>query len=254
MGNGVPVVLLHGFPFSGNLWDEVVTKLEKEFLLVIPDLPGAGSSDLPDNEALTVEYMAEVVKSILDQEDILGAYIIGHSMGGYVSLAFYDMYPELVLGLGMIHSNGYADSAEKIEQRRKSIALFEKGGSEAFVKQMIPNLLSTINVNSELDKELLKQALTTKKESLSAFYNAMINRPERASKLNNKALSILWIIGEDDKVMSKKDLIQQTCLTNVNFIQVYEDCGHMAMVEKSSRFVEDLSHFIRYSEILNENI
>jgi len=140
-GTGPCLVLLHGFPQSGVLWQKVWGALSESFTVIAPDLPGVGGSSF-SGRALTMEKMAESVKLILDAEHISEAVIAGHSMGGYVAMAFAELYPKTLQGLCMVHSLATADDEDKKENRRKAIRLIGKGGREAFIKQMMPGLFS----------------------------------------------------------------------------------------------------------------
>lgn len=246
-GTGNAIVLLHGFPLDGTIWDNVVTKLSRDYTLIVPDLPGAGQSAFRGTE-LSIDDMAESVKAILESEGIKNAVVAGHSMGGYAAIAFAELYPEMIAGLGMIHSTATADTEEKKEQRRKSIALFEKGGKDAFIKQMIPTLFAEQNrekFNEEINS-LTEQALLTESKSMVAFYNAMINRADRTNSLKTATMPILWVIGENDGIIPPKNLIQQTSQANVNFVHTHRDCGHMSMVEVPGDLVDNIKSFADY--------
>ncbi len=246
VGQGMPIVLLHGFPVSGALWSRVWGGLAENYTVIVPDFPGVGGSDvMPD---LSMKKMADAVKQVLDNEGITAAVVAGHSMGGYVAMELVNTYPNVIKGLAMVHSVASADTDEKKEQRRKAIALIEKGGKDAFVKQMIPTLFSeeTIVKQPDLIETQLKEALKTPAESLVAFYNAMINRENRVKLLQEAAFPVLWIAGASDNLIPKEKIMQQTILSSVNFVEVYGNCGHMAMLEEPDRLIMDMTDFLKY--------
>lgn len=111
-GEGPVIVLLHGFPENGNLWRDIWPALAKHNTVIIPDLPGSGESTFA-NEDLSIEHLAESVKLILDKEGIDEIVLAGHSMGGYIALAFAEKYPVMLRGLSLIHSTAAPDSDEK---------------------------------------------------------------------------------------------------------------------------------------------
>ena len=115
-GKGGPLVLLHGYPLDHHLWDEVVPLLEDTFDLIIPDLRGFGESTTVDTP-YTMEDFASDLAGLLDQLGIQRAAIAGHSMGGYVALAFARLYPERVSGLGLVSSQVLADPPDRKEGR-----------------------------------------------------------------------------------------------------------------------------------------
>src|SRR4030095_9160758 len=139
-GSGKPLMLVHGFAEDHRVWIYQEEFLEKKFQLIIPDLPGSGKSALLNETSM--ESMAEVLKAILDRESISICSIIGHSMGGYVTLAFAEKYPGLLNSFCLFHSTAYPDNEEKKEARRKSIAFIKKNGVEEFLKTTTPNLFA----------------------------------------------------------------------------------------------------------------
>jgi len=246
-GKGVTLVLLHGFPLDGAIWDDSVQLLSEQYNVIVPDIPGCGASTF-SGEELSIEDIAESVRLILEHEQIDKAIIAGHSMGGYAALAFAELFPDKILGLGLVHSFATPDNEEKKEHRRKSIELFRKGGKEPFIGQMIPVLFADESkiIHREAVNNIKSRALLTADTSLIAFYNAMINRPDRTSILKDNTLPVLWIIGSDDTIATTKNLMQQTSLSNVNFVYVYSNCGHMSMIEAKDRLCEDVGTFMSY--------
>lgn len=250
-GSGPAIVLLHGFPVSSLLWSRVWDKTGEHNTVIAPDLPGSGGSAGVPN--LSMELMADAVKAILDAEGITQAIVAGHSMGGYAAMAFADKYQEMVLGIAMVHSIASDDTEEKKETRRKSIALIEKGGKEPFVKQMIPNLFSikSSQLHPEWVKEQIEEGLKVPAESLAAFYNAMINRKNHTETLSKAIFPLLWVAGKDDGVILLDKVIQHSMLASVNFVKVYDDCGHMGMIEQSARLAGDIIEFSKYCSNAN---
>lgn len=246
-GQGDAIVLLHGFPLDGSIWNKVSEKLSETNTVIVPDIPGSGESMFNGDE-LSMEDMADAVRAILKEEGIDKAIVAGHSMGGYAALAFAEKFPGMITGLALVHSSATADNDEKKEQRRKSIALFEKGGQDAFIKQMIPTLFAEQNKDrfKEEIEELTELALLTETKSLIAFYNAMINRPDRTNVLKGATMPVLWAIGEDDNVIPYKNLIQQTSLATVNFVHTHANCGHMGMIEVPADLSNNIKAFAGY--------
>ncbi|MBS1782102.1 MAG: alpha/beta hydrolase [Bacteroidetes bacterium] len=241
------LLLLHGFPESGTLWHKIAPTLSKDFLLVIPDLPGSGNSTLAA-EKTSMELLSEGIKEILDAEKISKAVIAGHSMGGYVSLAFAEIYPSYVQGLSLVHSTTVSDTAEKKENRRKAIALIQKGGKEAFVRGMVPNLFSDSfrQLNPKVIEDHIETGLKLNAESMIAFYEAMLIRPMRTFILKQVPYPVQWIIGKYDNLIPTESALQQSSLAQVNFVSLYTQSGHMSMIECPYLLEQDLKDFTLY--------
>ena len=155
-GTGKPVVLLRGFGEDGDIWANQVEFLKDHYQLIVPDLPGSGKSELiPD---MSIEGMAECIKELLNIEvfkasptggGLVGA--IGHSMGGYIALAFAEKHSALLNSFGLVHSSAYADAEEKKEARRKSIEFIKANGAYEFLKTAIPGLFYQPENNKACD-------------------------------------------------------------------------------------------------------
>ena len=242
-GNGYPVVFLHGFGEDHRIWDTQIS-MEENFMCIYPDFPGCGLSTAFEGE-WTIEGMADYVLAILDQEGIQDAIVLGHSMGGYVALALTDLYPNRVTALGLIHSTAYADDAQKIENRIKSIRLIEGNGKEVFLKAMIPNLYSEVSrerVPMEVQQHLTK-ALEISSEVLIQYYKVMIIRPDRTMVLQHTKVPVLFVIGTDDAAVPYDHSIQQSSLPQIANVNVLQGIGHTSMNECPEQLLVILNKF-----------
>ena len=180
-GSGKAIVLLHGFPFSLHLWDDFSRELSNNFKVLTIDLPGFGDSEML-SEIHTIELMAQVVKAALDINNISKCIMIGHSMGGYVTLQFAEKYPEMLNGFGLFHSHALADTPEGKENRNRIIETVKKNHKN-FLNSFIPELFIPENV-SEYRKEIDKLILQANKMSKESVIAAMAGMRERESKLH----------------------------------------------------------------------
>ncbi len=237
-GSGNVVVLIHGFGEDSNVWQGVEAVLQTNFKLIRIDLPGSGqsvlSTDLLLNVNLTsIDYYADVVFALLEHLSISQCVMLGHSMGGYITLSFAEKYPKLLKGFGLVHSTAYADSEEKKANRRRGITMMEEYGGYAFLKTTIPNLFSN---NFKLTNSITIDALIDAGKSfnvvaLQNYYNAMMNRLDKTAVLKGSNLPVLFIIGTDDVAVPIKDSLQQTHMPNCAYIHVLENAGHMSIIE-----------------------
>lgn len=244
IGSGEPVVLIHGFAEDSEVWKYQIDYLKNNFQLIVPDLPGSGPSSI-GNEQLTIEEMAECIKVILDEEFFStsplgrsgGATIIGHSMGGYITLAFAEKYPQLINKFGLFHSTSYPDNEEKIQARRKGIEFIKEHGAFPFLKQSIPNLFAP-KFSKEHPEEitaLIERGKSFTTGALIQYYEAMIHRPDRTAILKNFSKPILFIIGKEDKAVPLQDSLQQCHYPSISHIHILEKAAHMGMWEEKDK-------------------
>ncbi len=246
MGSGPVLVLLHGFPECNQVWRNVWHDLANEFTLIIPDLPGSGDSVL-DKETTLVQ-MADCVAEIMAHEKITKTVVAGHSMGGYVALAFAAKYPGKTSGVSLVHSTAAADDEEKVINRLKTIELIRNGGKNAFVRQMVANLFSPTfkQANQGTIEEQIELTMEVADESIINYTGAMIVREDQRFWLKNTSIPIQWIVGMDDNVISYKKILGQCAQSGINFVTFYNNCGHMSMLETPEKLVGDLSEFAAY--------
>lgn len=249
-GAGSPVMLLHGFGEDGNVWNHQIKLLSENYNLIIPDLPGSGQSEMLEGKCSIVDY-AEVVKAIADKaifqnknKNNLQFSLIGHSMGGYITLAFAEKYPELLNAFGLFHSSACADDEAKKATRRKGIQFIEKNGSKAFLKTCVSNLFSeeTKEKRPELLTELLNIGEHISPQALIQYYEAMILRPDRTSVLESFPKPVLFVIGKYDNAVPLNISLQQCSLPAISSIHILQNSGHMGMWEEeklSSTYLKD---------------
>ncbi len=241
-----PIILIHGFGEDSRIWKQQISYLENDYRLFIPDLPGTGQSQIGKNE-LSVESMAEVIKQMLDEEKIDQCIMLGHSMGGYVTLAFAELYPERLTAFGLIHSTAYADSEEKKTARQKSITFIKEHSAAEFMKTTIPNLFAQ-RFNTEHKEqvdELISQGNQFTAEALIAYYTAMINRPNRSHILQKTTVPVLFFIGEEDKAVNPADALAQTALPAVCMAKLVPGIAHMGMLEATTELNHTIEEFCK---------
>ena len=246
-GSGPAVVLIHGFPEDGSLWEHIYPALAGLYTVLVPDIPGSGESLLGD-ENVTIEELAGSIEAILAHENISEAVIVGHSMGGYITLAFAEKRRAWLRGISLVHSTATADTEEKKKTRQKAIELIRKGGKEPFVKGMVPNLFSDTfkELHPDIIEKQVERGMKLEDSSMIAFYNAMINRHDRTSILKDTSIPVQWIIGKEDTVVPVNIALQQARMAKVNFLSLYSYCGHMSMLEQPEKLASDLKDFISY--------
>jgi len=225
------LVLLHGFMENLRIWDEMEPMLSSEFTLIKIDLPGHGSSKV-FGETHTMELMANEVKKVTDFLNIQQFHILGHSMGGYVSLAFAAQFPKVLKTLTLFFSTYFADDEDKKEQRQKSLRII-KESFPTYINAGVPNLFNpnekdTLEGKINLAKEI---ALSTKNEGVLAAVKGMIERTDKSDLLKTFQERILVLAGKHDSAINTEKTLQNLP-DNTNIKSYLLDCGHNGHWEK----------------------
>ena len=247
IGQGKPVFLVHGFGEDAAIFKHQIVDLQNSFELIIPDLPGSGSSQLCDEE-MSMELLADFVFEIAEQENFQKIILLGHSMGGYLTMAFAEKYEHKLLAFGLLHSSAYADDAAKKETRRKSIKLIENEGKEVFLKAMIPNLYSEESKLIYLFEmqEHLTMALNISSKALIAYYHAMIKRPDTTQILALVKVPVLFVVGKKDNAIPYIQMIEQASMPAIAKVEILEKVGHTAMNESKKELNRIINNFCLY--------
>ena len=247
-GQGNPIILLHGFGEDGRAWKYQKEKLKENNLVIIPDIPGSGQSELIE-EFKSLEDYAEIIKAIADKE-ILNHHkdftLIGHSMGGYIILAFAKKYPQFLNSIGLFHSSAFADTISKIETRKKGIDFIKSNGGSAFLKTSIPNLFSEENqkLHPEFIEDLLSIAYQISEDALIQYTIAMMERPDNRDVLRSFTKPILFIIGMHDTAVPLELSLQQCHLPANSTVHFLQNSGHMGMWEEQELATKYLLQFL----------
>lgn len=244
-GQGQPVMLVHGFGEDHRVWDFQAPQLEKRFMLILPDLPGSGASQL--NDDVSMENLAESLNAILEEEKLDSVVMLGHSMGGYVTLAFAEKYPDKLKAFGLVHSTAAADTDEKRETRKKGIQFIKVHGSHEFMKATSPNLFSshTKQHNPGLVDVLINQYKDMDPAALIAYYEAMMQRPDRKEVLKNFTRPVLFLAGEEDSAIPLDQVMPQSHLPLLSYLHILHLSGHMGMWEEPNESGFVLEEYIK---------
>lgn len=242
MGQGFPVVLLHGFCETHMIWSDLAVALSSRYSVWMPDLPGFGESkSLQDG--FSIEDVAEKVYTSLKEKGLDEFAIIGHSLGGYVALAMAAKHPEAIRLLGLFNSTAYADTKEKRHTRNKTIDFVQNRGVQRFIDTFVPNLFHAPRRDELADaiEEVNLIARRTTKESLMNYTKAMRDRPARLDLLESFDKPVIFIAGEEDSFTTQEDVHHQAQLLKKPYVQILPETAHMGMYE---RFTET-SEFIK---------
>ena len=244
IGSGDPVMFVHGFGEDGNVWNDQIEFFKTRYHLITPDLPGSGRSEMISE--MSMEGIAEVLHSIIHQENINTCTVIGHSMGGYITLALVESYWNHVNAFGLFHSSAFADSEEKKETRKKGIEFIKQHGAFEFLKTSTPNLFSPYSKEQMPNSiaEFIESLKSFSPDALISYYQAMMERPDRTAVLKNTKNAVLFIAGENDNAIPLTDVLKQCHLPEKSYFHLLKKSGHMGMMEETEKTNRILEEFL----------
>jgi pimeloyl-ACP methyl ester carboxylesterase len=242
-GKGTALVLLHGFLENRKMWDPFLPELSKRYRIISIDLLGHG-----ETAALgyvhTMEDNADAVHAVLHSLRIRKCVFAGHSMGGYVALAFAELYAEQVKGIILINSTSVADSDERKVNRDRAIRAVKQNYSN-FVNLSIANLFSENN-RERLAGEIAdvkEQALLTPLQGIVASLEGMKIRKNREVLLHFAQFPILFILGKQDPVLNYTDALEQIEGTSAKVVTFAD--GHMSPIENREDLMVEIKGFMK---------
>ncbi len=242
-GKGAALVFLHGFLENKNMWNSYVNFFESKYRVITIDLFGHGSSEC-FGYVHTMEDQADMVHALLSDLRIRKATLIGHSMGGYVALAFGELYPDQVKSLVLVNSSSRADSPERKQNRDRAIQVVKKN-AKTFVSMAINNLF-TDEAREQFQDQIdviREEALQTSVQGIVASLEGMKVRNDREVLLHFGPYSKLVVTGNQDIIASEKEILDETKDAEVTTHIL--NCGHMAPLEKESELIQVLHSFLK---------
>lgn len=243
VGKGTVAVLIHGFLENSTMWKNIIPELSKRNRIISIDLLGHGNSDCL-GYVHSMELFAETIEAVLKHLRIRKCILIGHSLGGYVSLAFAEKNPQKIKGLCLMNSTSNADSDE-LKIRRERANKMVQNNFENLVRMSFANLFgvaSRTTFATEINLAL-KEALKTPIQGYIAANQGMKIRPNRNHILTENVFKKLIIVGEKDSVLDFKTSLKEANSTNSEIMVLSN--GHMSHIENKSELIKALKCFIK---------
>lgn len=239
-----PLVLLHGFPFDASLWDEVRAALPPATQVLTPNLPGFGGT--PALYPVSMVALADWLADWLTARGITRATVVGHSLGGYVALALAVRAPQLLAGLGLVHSTTAADTPDKQRSRDEQIAFLERHSPAKLVPNLIRPLAAEMNaerLRSRLE-QYVEQAAQLPASFLQAIIAALRDRPAQQTLLSSFNRPTLFLAGRQDPMLNLEAARQQATQAPTALAVFLDQCGHLAMLEHPAAVAAALNHLL----------
>jgi 3-oxoadipate enol-lactonase len=232
VGRGTPVVLLHGFPLSAAIWQQQQERLGEHYRVITPDLRGHGRSPAPSG-VYEMDLLARDVLALLDALEIKKAAILGHSMGGYVTLAACKLAPERLVALGLIASQAGADTEEGRQGRYKLAERVATEGRKAVAEAMLPKLFAPhLPAAAPIVEQVRQMILNTEPTGIIGALMGMAVRPDCGPLLPNLSIPVLVLTGDQDQIIPPAKAKAIASAIRTATLTTVANAGHMPMLEQ----------------------
>jgi pimeloyl-ACP methyl ester carboxylesterase len=225
-GKGTPLVLIHGYPLDHSIWTETAKLLENDFDLIQPDLRGFGESTTMDQQ-YGMNEIADDLAALLDLFGVDKALLAGHSMGGYVVLAFAKKFPERVLGLALVSSQIAADAPERKEGRYKTAADVEDKGVGIVAQAMTDKLSASQSVRDVVRPLIERQS----KGGVVGALKAMAEREDMTALMPSFKFPVVLLHGDADELIPVDRAREVKAVLPSAQLVVLPAAGHLPMME-----------------------
>lgn len=244
-GTGEVIVLLHGYLESSEIWESFAGELSEKFTVICVDLPGHGLSDIYGSTH-TMEFMATVIKDLITSLGISKVFLTGHSLGGYVTLAFLELFPELLSGYCLFHSQPFADQQAALDKRKRELELVKAGKKDLIYPDNVEKMFATTNLDKfpealELSKEIASKIPAG---GIIAVLNGMMARPSRLNLMEEGRVPCLWILGSMDNYIPVELILSGVKLPANAKVVILNNSGHMGFIEEEEKSQEAITEFV----------
>ncbi len=243
-GKGTPIVFIHGFPLSRGTSQKQIDALKSSYRVIAPDLRGLGENAAATG-TITMTQFADDVHALLQQLKTGPVVLAGHSMGGYVTLAFAKKYPEMLRGLVLVATKSGADSPEAAAGRRATADKVKAGGSVVVVDAMTPKMLAATNQDKKMADQVRAFMAPSKPESVVAALMGMAERPDSTPMLMEIKVPTLVITGADDVVIPPAESEKLAAAIRGAKLTKIPNAGHLVAFEQPAEFNKALQDWLK---------
>lgn len=244
-GQGIPLLLIHGFPHDHTLWEPQLEGLQDVARVIAPDLRGFGIvEEVP--HTMTMDDYAADIKALLDDLGIDKAVIGGLSMGGYVALAFAANHPDRLLGLVLCNTRAVADNEQAREARYATAQKALDEGLTAIAEGMLPKMISKRSELAHPDLSMTVENMMARQspEAVAAAARGMAIRPDRTPMLSTIKVPVLVITGSADTLIPPAESEAMAARIADSEVVVIPDVAHLSNSEDPEAFNAAVRHFL----------
>jgi len=240
LGRGHPVLLIHGFCETHEIWNGFADKLAEKFEVSAIDLPGFGASPML-TKPFSIEDAGVAVGNWIDQSNLKLPIVIGHSLGGYVTLAMARKFPTKFAGIVLFQSTAYPDSEERKVNRNRVIEFVKTHGTDPFIDTFVPGLF--FDKSHPAISEVYRIARKTRQETLTAYAAAMRDRPSSTDLKAFFRKPVLVLGGGEDPIISAEITREHAGLFDDVEVHLLKNVSHMAMYESPNESLKIVEEF-----------
>ena len=244
-GAGEALFLIHGYLETLEVWNELTDLLSADYRVVRMDVPGHGKSDVM-NEVHDMDILAKAAEQVLDRHQIDSCTLVGHSMGGYIALAFAEHYPERLNRLCLFHSHPFADSEQVKSNRQQAIEQVRSGRKASIIRTHLPKTFADSNLEAFASKVewLQTLALHIPEEGIAANLRGMMRRPDRSVVLKECGKPVLLVAGKQDNFIDYDSIIPAIELPVKGKKATLAFSGHMGFIEEKEKSLDVIRDFM----------
>ncbi len=243
-GKGKPLIMLHGFLCNHRIWKPYNAVLKKKYKVISIDLPGHGKSD-SIGYLHSMELMADMVFELVRSLGIRKVNIVGHSMGGYVGLAYLEKYPDNCKTLCLFNSSARSDSEERKADRTRAIKVI-KQNHQLYLKTVVPNLFYTDNKPFKREiRTVLTMAEESSHQGIVASQEGMKIRANREIIIHFSPCKVHYILGKNDPILKFEEMDEESSTGENTSRFIAENGGHMCMYEAKAESLNSLTEFLK---------
>ncbi|PKO97456.1 MAG: alpha/beta hydrolase [Bacteroidetes bacterium HGW-Bacteroidetes-7] len=239
------IILLHGYLETLYIWEEFATLLSEHMRVISIDIPGHGLTG--SAEVNTMSFCADVVVSVMDKLEIQKAFILGHSMGGYVALEAVKGYPDRFQGLLMMNSSPFPDTEEKKADREREISVILQNKLQMIIRTTIPKIFAPSNLVKFEEKilEIKETAEVHDPEGIVASIKGMMQREDNRDFLKALKMPLLFFMGKHDGIIKEEAAAEITSIVGASKVVMLENAGHCAFIEEPQICLQKLIAFVK---------
>ena len=246
LGNGKPIVLIHGQPFNRSMWRYQTRELTENYRLIIPDLRGYGESQISKGMVLLDELALDIAE-LLDELHIENTMLIGLSMGGQIALEFFKLFPKRVNGLVLADTDSRAEDEEGYKRRIMLSEKMVRDGMKKFTAERIHHFISDFTMNNlpEVVSHLREMMETTNPIGSAAVQRGRAERKDLTPILEQIKVPTLVMVGEHDKFTPVPTALFIHERVENSRLSIIEKAGHIPNMEQPEKFNSTLKVFLK---------